>query len=100
MALSWLCGATDGPMPQTREHILLSRQVGVPYIVVFLNKDLLADDCGGSDDEYEKCWNWLKWNCVNCCLTYDFPGDDTPIIAGSALMALNGEDENGLGNCC
>ena len=47
-----VCGATDGPMPQTREHILLSRQVGVPYIVVFLNKaDLLADDCGGADSE-------------------------------------------------
>ena len=45
-----VCGATDGPMPQTREHILLSRQVGVPYIVVFLNKaDLLAEDCGGVD---------------------------------------------------
>src|SRR6056297_2097146 len=47
-----VCGATDGPMPQTREHILLSRQVGVPYIVVFLNKaDLLAEDCGGADTE-------------------------------------------------
>ena len=47
-----VCGATDGPMPQTREHILLSRQVGVPYIVVFLNKaDLLAEDCGGADSE-------------------------------------------------
>ena len=51
-----VCGATDGPMPQTREHILLSRQVGVPYIVVFLNKaDLLAEDCGGVDsEEYEE----------------------------------------------
>ena len=51
-----VCGATDGPMPQTREHILLSRQVGVPYIVVFLNKaDLLAEDCGGVDsEEYDR----------------------------------------------
>ena len=62
-----VCGATDGPMPQTREHILLSRQVGVPYIVVFLNKaDLLAEDCGGLvQKSITKCWNWLRWSCVS-----------------------------------
>ncbi len=53
--------ATDGPMPQTREHILLGRQVGVPYIIVFLNKCDMVDD--------EDCWNWLKWKFVNFCLS-------------------------------
>ena len=94
-----VCGATDGPMPQTREHILLSRQVGVPYIVVFLNKaDLLAEDCGGvGTEEYEEMLELVKMEITELLDTYDFPGDDTPIIAGSALMALNGEDADGLG---
>src|SRR5210317_890673 len=94
-----VCGATDGPMPQTREHILLSRQVGVPYIVVFLNKsDLLAEDCGGvGTEEYEEMKELVEMELRELLDTYEFPGDDTPIICGSALMALNGEDENGLG---
>ena len=94
-----VCGATDGPMPQTREHILLSRQVGVPYIVVFLNKaDLLAEDCGGVDtEEYEEMKELVEMELRELLDTYEFPGDDTPIICGSALMALNGQDDNGLG---
>jgi elongation factor Tu len=94
-----VCGATDGPMPQTREHILLSRQVGVPYIVVFLNKaDLLAEDCGGADsEEYEEMKELVEMELRELLDAYDFPGDDTPIICGSALMALNGEDEGELG---
>jgi elongation factor Tu len=86
-------------MPQTREHILLSRQVGVPYIVVFLNKaDLLSEDCGGfGTEEYEEMLELVEMELRELLDTYEFPGDDTPIIAGSALMALNGEDENGLG---
>ena len=94
-----VCGATDGPMPQTREHILLSRQVGVPYIVVFLNKaDLLAEDCGGVDsEEYAEMLELVEMELRELLSTYDFPGDDTPIIAGSALMALEGKDDNGLG---
>ena len=94
-----VCGATDGPMPQTREHILLSRQVGVPYIVVFLNKaDLLAEDCGGvGTEEYDEMLELVEMEIRDLLSTYDFPGDDTPIIAGSALMALNGEDADELG---
>ena len=94
-----VCGATDGPMPQTREHILLSRQVGVPYIVVFLNKaDLLAEDCGGVEsEEYEEMKELVEMELRELLDMYEFPGDDTPIICGSALMALNGEDANGLG---
>jgi len=94
-----VCGATDGPMPQTREHILLSRQVGVPYIVVFLNKaDLLAEDCGGfGTEEYEEMLELVDMELRDLLSEYDFPGDDTPIIPGSALMALNGEDADGLG---
>ena len=94
-----VCGATDGPMPQTREHILLSRQVGVPYIVVFLNKaDLLAEDCGGADsEEYEEMLELVEMELRELLSEYEFPGDDTPIIAGSALMALNGEDDNEMG---
>ena len=94
-----VCGATDGPMPQTREHILLSRQVGVPYIVVFLNKaDLLAEDCGGVDsEEFEEMKELVEMELRELLDTYEFPGDDTPIICGSALMALNGDDANGLG---
>src|SRR5690606_12442616 len=93
-----VCGATDGPMPQTREHILLSRQVGVPYIVVFLNKaDLLAEDCGGvGTDEYNEMLELVEMDLPQLLSTYDFPGEHTPSIAGSALMALHGEDENGL----
>ena len=94
-----VCGATDGPMPQTREHILLSRQVGVPYVVVFLNKaDLLAEDCGGvGSEEYEEMLELVEMELRELLDAYEFPGDDTPIIAGSALMALNGEDDNELG---
>jgi elongation factor Tu len=94
-----VCGATDGPMPQTREHILLSRQVGVPYIVVFMNKaDLLADDCGGADsEEYEEMKELVEMELRELLDQYEFPGDDTPIICGSALMALEGKDDNGLG---
>ncbi|WP_231759496.1 elongation factor Tu [Microbulbifer elongatus] len=94
-----VCGATDGPMPQTREHILLSRQVGVPYIVVFLNKaDLLAEDCGGvGSEEYAEMLELVEMELRELLDQYEFPGDDTPIIAGSALMALNGEDDNELG---
>ncbi len=94
-----VCGATDGPMPQTREHILLSRQVGVPYIVVFLNKaDLLAEDCGGVDsEEYTEMKELVEMELRELLDTYEFPGDDTPIICGSALMALEGKDDSGLG---
>ena len=94
-----VCGATDGPMPQTREHILLSRQVGVPYIVVFLNKaDLLAEDCGGADsEEYAEMLELVEMELRELLEEYEFPGDDTPIIPGSALMALNGEDDNDMG---
>ena len=86
-------------MPQTREHILLSRQVGVPYIVVFLNKaDLLAEDCGGADsEEYVEMLELVEMELRELLDEYEFPGDDTPIIAGSALMALNGEDDNEMG---
>ena len=95
-----VCGATDGPMPQTREHILLSRQVGVPYIVVFLNKaDLLAEDCGGADsEEYAEMLELVEMELRELLDEYEFPGDDTPIIPGSALMALNGEDDNEMGS--
>ena len=75
--------ATDGPMPQTREHILLSRQVGVPYIVVFLNKCDLVDD--------EELLELVEMEVRELLSTYDFPGDDTPVIRGSALLALNGD---------
>ena len=84
-----VCSAADGPMPQTREHILLSRQVGVPFIVVFLNKADMVDD--------EELLELVEMEVRDLLNTYDFPGDDTPIITGSALMALNGEDGNGLG---
>ncbi|SBR52205.1 MULTISPECIES: elongation factor Tu [unclassified Halomonas] len=84
-----VCSAADGPMPQTREHILLSRQVGVPFIVVFLNKADMVDD--------EELLELVEMEVRELLDEYDFPGDDTPIITGSALMALNGEDENGMG---
>ena len=94
-----VCGATDGPMPQTREHILLSRQVGVPYIVVFLNKaDLLAEDCGGAQsEEYEEMKELVEMELRELLDQYEFPGDATPIICGSALLALEGKDDNELG---
>ena len=76
-----VCAATDGPMAQTREHILLSRQVGVPYIVVFLNKCDMVDD--------EELLELVEMEIRDLLSSYDFPGDDTPIIRGSALQALN-----------
>jgi elongation factor Tu len=93
-----VCGATDGPMPQTREHILLSRQVGVPYIVVFLNKaDLLAEDCGGfGTEEYNEMLELVEMELRDILESNDF-GDDVPVIVGSALMGLQGEDADGLG---
>ena len=84
-----VCSAADGPMPQTREHILLSRQVGVPYIVVFLNKADMVDD--------EELLELVEMEVRELLDQYEFPGDDTPIIVGSALMALNGEDDNEMG---
>ena len=72
--------ATDGPMPQTREHILLARQVGVPYIVVFMNKCDMVDD--------EELLDLVEMEIRELLTEYDFPGDDTPIIRGSALKAL------------
>ena len=75
-----VCSATDGPMPQTREHILLSRQVGVPYIVVFLNKCDMVDD--------EELLELVEMEVRDLLNEYEFPGDDTPIIRGSALKAL------------
>ncbi|MGI6728558.1 MAG: elongation factor Tu [Anaerovoracaceae bacterium] len=73
--------ATDGPMPQTREHILLSRQVGVPYIIVFLNKCDMVDD--------EELLDLVEMEVRELLDSYEFPGDDTPIVRGSALEALN-----------
>jgi elongation factor Tu len=84
-----VCSAADGPMPQTREHILLSRQVGVPYIVVFLNKADMVDD--------EELLELVEMEVRDLLSQYEFPGDDTPIITGSALMALEGKDDNGMG---
>jgi len=75
--------ATDGPMPQTREHILLARQVGVPYIVVFMNKVDLVDD--------EELLELVEMEIRELLSTYEFPGDDIPVVQGSALGALNGE---------
>lgn len=77
--------ATDGPMPQTREHILLSRQVGVKYLIVFLNKADLVDD--------EELMELVEMEVRDLLSEYDFPGDDIPVIAGSALGALNGEPQ-------
>jgi elongation factor Tu len=77
--------ATDGPMPQTREHILLSRQVGVPYIIVFMNKCDMVDD--------EELLELVEMEVRELLSEYDFPGDDLPVIQGSALGALNGEEE-------
>ena len=75
--------AADGPMPQTREHILLSRQVGVPYIVVFLNKVDMVDD--------EELLELVEMEVRDLLSEYDFPGDDTPVVSGSALRALEGD---------
>jgi elongation factor Tu len=75
--------ATDGPMPQTREHILLSRQVGVPYLVVFMNKCDMVDD--------EELLELVEMEIRDLLSEYDFPGDDTPVIKGSALKALEGD---------
>ena len=77
--------ATDGPMPQTREHILLSRQVGVPYIIVFLNKCDMVDD--------EELIDLVEMEVRDFLSEYDYPGDDTPIIRGSALKALEGDPQ-------
>jgi elongation factor Tu len=76
--------AADGPMPQTREHILLARQVGVPYILVYLNKADMVDDA--------ELLELVEMEVRELLSSYDFPGDDTPIITGSALKALEGED--------
>ncbi len=84
-----VCSAADGPMPQTREHILLSRQVGVPYIVVFLNKADMVDDA--------ELLELVEMEVRELLDQYEFPGDDTPIIVGSALMALEGKDDNEMG---
>jgi elongation factor Tu len=81
-----VCSAADGPMPQTREHILLSRQVGVPYIVVFMNKADMVDD--------EELLELVEMEIRELLDLYDFPGDDTPIIIGSALKALEGDQSD------
>ncbi|MBK84077.1 MAG: elongation factor Tu [Pseudomonadota bacterium] len=78
-----VCSAADGPMPQTREHILLARQVGVPYIVVFLNKCDMVDD--------DELLELVEMEIRELLDQYEFPGDDTPIIRGSALKALEGD---------
>jgi elongation factor Tu len=78
-----VCSAADGPMPQTREHILLARQVGVPYIVVFLNKADMVDDA--------ELLELVEMEVRELLSKYDFPGDDTPIIHGSAKLALEGD---------
>lgn len=81
--------AADGPMPQTREHILLSRQVGVPYIVVFMNKEDMVDD--------EELLELVEMEIRELLDQYEFPGDDTPIVAGSALRALEEAKEGKIG---
>ncbi|OYQ80533.1 elongation factor Tu [Ignatzschineria sp. F8392] len=83
-----VCSAADGPMPQTREHILLSRQVGVPYILVFLNKADMVDD--------PELIELVEMEVRELLDAYDFPGDDTPVIVGSALKAIEG-DESEIG---
>ena len=84
-----VCSAADGPMPQTREHILLARQVGVPYIVVFLNKADMVDDA--------ELLELVEMEVRELLDQYEFPGDDTPIIVGSALKAVEG-DESEIGS--
>ncbi|VAW85597.1 Translation elongation factor Tu [hydrothermal vent metagenome] len=83
-----VCSAADGPMPQTREHILLARQVGVPYIIVFLNKADMVDD--------DELLELVEMEVRELLDKYEFPGDDTPVIIGSALKALEG-DESEIG---
>ena len=83
-----VCSAADGPMPQTREHILLGRQVGVPYILVFMNKCDMVDD--------EELLELVEMEIRDLLSSYDFPGDDCPIIKGSALKALEG-DQSAIG---
>ena len=83
-----VCSAADGPMPQTREHILLARQVGVPYVIVFMNKCDMVDDA--------ELLELVEMELRELLSKYDFPGDDTPIIHGSALKALQG-DKGALG---
>ena len=78
-----VCSAADGPMPQTREHILLARQVGVPYIIVFMNKCDMVDDA--------ELLELVEMEIRDLLSSYDFPGDDCPIIQGSALKALEGD---------
>ena len=78
-----VCSAADGPMPQTREHILLSRQVGVPYILVYMNKADMVDD--------EELLELVEMEIRELLDAYEFPGDDTPIVIGSALKALEGD---------
>ena len=78
-----VCSAADGPMPQTREHILLARQVGVPYIVVFMNKADMVDD--------PELLELVEMEIRELLSKYDFPGDDTPVIIGSAKLALEGD---------
>jgi len=78
-----VCSAADGPMPQTREHILLARQVGVPYVVVFLNKADMVDD--------KELLELVEMEVRDLLTSYDFPGEKTPIIVGSALKALEGD---------
>ena len=77
--------ATDGPMPQTREHILLARQVGVPSLVVFLNKVDMVDD--------EELLDLVELEVRELLTSYEFPGDDLPVVRGSALQALEGDEE-------
>jgi len=81
-----VCSAADGPMPQTREHILLSRQVGVPYIVVFLNKADMVDD--------EELLELVEMEVRELLDAYEFPGDDTPVVIGSALKAIEGDQSD------
>ncbi len=81
-----VCSAADGPMPQTREHILLARQVGVPYIIVYLNKCDMVDD--------EELLELVEMEVRELLSKYDFPGDDVPIIKGSALKALEGDQSD------
>jgi elongation factor Tu len=78
-----VCSAADGPMPQTREHILLARQVGVPYIVVFMNKADMVDD--------KELLELVEMEIRELLSKYDFPGDDTPVVIGSAKLALEGD---------
>jgi len=81
-----VCSAADGPMPQTREHILLARQVGVPYIIVYMNKADMVDDA--------ELLELVEMEIRELLSKYDFPGDDTPIIIGSALKALEGDQSD------